>query len=105
MAAFQYTGYRTLIYFKYLDRGAGHTLVADPGGQYDIVATESDLAVPPGDGRWIPVPPPAPEPEPEVKPVKSGKGNLSVSDAPVAVPDLIKPEVKPESEPEPSDDA
>ncbi len=77
---FAYTGYRRIIYFKFLDLQSGHTLVADPGGQYEIMATESGISVPPGDGFWtlrpsLPPPPIKPaitskaEPVPKLKPV------------------------------------
>ncbi len=59
--AFQYTGYQTMIYFKYLDLLTGHTLVANPGGEYEMQATESG-PIPPGDGRWTSAPPPPPAP-------------------------------------------
>jgi len=82
---FAYTGYRRIIYFKFLDLQSGHTLVADPGGQYEIMATESGISVPPGDGLWTsllpPVPLAIPPPEPKVKePVKAKEAPRSLTE-------------------------
>ncbi len=96
---FAYTGYRRVYYFKYLDIRAGHTLVADPGQQYEIQATESDIPVPPGDGLWSLIYP---------SPLKS-VSNIAVTEtsAPRLVPlsevtsEEVKNKLKTKSEPEP----
>lgn len=52
-----FTGGVPLTYSQYLDVQAGHTLVAQPGGEYDIEAASGypyALPEPPADGRWIP---------------------------------------------------
>lgn len=65
------------VYSDYLDLEHHRTLVADPGGTYDIAAAPRELPnedgelvpvelpVPPPDGRWA-----DPEPEPAPKPKK-----------------------------------
>jgi hypothetical protein len=51
--ACRYLGYETRVYPQYLDLTAGGTLIADPGGEYDLAAAGSlDLPVPPADGLW-----------------------------------------------------
>jgi hypothetical protein len=53
---FIFTGTETLTYSQYLDVQAGHTLVAQPGGEYEIEPASGypyPLPEPPGDGRWI----------------------------------------------------
>lgn len=50
-----FLGTEILIYPQYLDVVAGHTLVASPGGSYQIQVASGYpgvTAVPPGDGRW-----------------------------------------------------
>ena len=50
---YRYLGYETRTYVRYLDAATSHTLTADPGGSYDILAAGSqDFPVPPGDGLW-----------------------------------------------------
>ena len=46
-----------LTYPQYLDAQAGHTLVAQPGGEYDVELASGypgPRGPVPGDGRWIP---------------------------------------------------
>jgi hypothetical protein len=52
-----YGGTETRQYPAYRDASSGSTLVAEPGGSYDMepVAGAEDLPVPPRDGLW-PVP-------------------------------------------------
>ena len=48
-----YLGHQVLTYPKYLDADTSCTLIAAPGGSYDIVPAGSlDLPVPPADGLW-----------------------------------------------------
>jgi hypothetical protein len=50
---YRYLGYETRTYVQYLDQEAGTTLVADPGGSYDMLPAGSwDMPVPPPDGLW-----------------------------------------------------
>jgi hypothetical protein len=55
-AAEIFTGTQTYIYPQYLDELAQHTLVAHPGGVYEIEPASGNPGVPaiPGDGRWQP---------------------------------------------------
>lgn len=57
--AHRYTGADTRTYPAYLDAATRLTLVAEPGGVYEIAAAgdDADLPVPPGDGRWRTEPP------------------------------------------------
>lgn len=97
MGRHTYTGGVEQIYADYRDAGTGQTLVASPGGTYDIQAAPRsalsepdehgdtvhvpvDLPVPPPDGRWAdpePVKPPKPKtpaqgPVTPSEPVKEG---------------------------------
>jgi hypothetical protein len=49
-----FLGTETYIYLQYLDVVTGHTLVASPGGSYQIQVASGNPGVmlPPGDGRW-----------------------------------------------------
>lgn len=49
-----FSGYITTGYMQYLDLGTGHTLVAVPGGIYDIAIASGweALAAIPADGNW-----------------------------------------------------
>jgi hypothetical protein len=50
---YQYLGYETRTYVQYLVEPAGTTLIADPGGSYDMAPAGSwVLPVPPADGLW-----------------------------------------------------
>ena len=62
---FRFLGDVPLLYTQYRDEAADRPLLADPGGEYDMIpAGGVNLPVPPADGRWGPVtpasgPPPA----------------------------------------------
>jgi hypothetical protein len=51
-----FQGAETLCYVDYLDTIAGHTLVAAPGGTYQIAPAgegfDYGFAIPPPDGLW-----------------------------------------------------
>jgi hypothetical protein len=54
-----FTGPETLVYPGYIDLGAQHTLVAVPGGTYQIIPAgqgdpviDANNPVPPADGLW-----------------------------------------------------
>lgn len=54
-----FNGDAVTTYAEYIDAEAGRTLVAEPGGTYDIAPARGharELPVPP-DGRWTPVKP------------------------------------------------
>lgn len=51
MARFSYTGSDERVYPAYRDVDAGKTLLASPGGSYEIAAADK-ASVPPPDGRW-----------------------------------------------------
>lgn len=51
MGRYSYTGDDERVYPGYRDVGAGTTLVAEPGGSYEIAAPD-EAPVPPPDGRW-----------------------------------------------------
>ena len=78
---YSFVGLNTLGYPDYRDLATGRMLVADPGGSYGIAAIDSQLAVPPPDGRWQagsgapPGPPPAPPAVPPVPPVPAVEGS------------------------------
>jgi hypothetical protein len=50
-----FTGNETLTYLQYLDVQAGRTLVAVPGGTYDVAVASGyvNVGLLPDDGRWI----------------------------------------------------
>ena len=67
---YPFTGSDTRIYSQYRDLATDRTLVASPGGSYDMApAGQYGLPVPPGDGNWgratTPPPPDAPAPAPD----------------------------------------
>jgi len=64
-----YTGHQRRVYPSYRDTGTGTTLVADPGGVYDIEPAASRWPLPPvpADHRFIPGNPP-PKPDKPGKP-------------------------------------
>ena len=102
---FAYTGYRRVFYFKYLDIRAGHTLVADPGQQYEIQATESDISVPPADGLWSLVYPSSPKSVSKFSPTETGvpliDDHVEVDDHEEEPKPETEIEIDLESEPEP----
>ncbi len=51
-----FNGYRRTAYFKYRDLDSDVTLIAEPGEQYRIEATEPGIVVPPPDGMWAVAP-------------------------------------------------
>jgi hypothetical protein len=57
LALYQFHGPETLVYPDYIDWGAQHTLVAVPGGTYDIYPPPPSLGLPcaPPDGLWTAV--------------------------------------------------
>lgn len=75
MSRHTYTGTAEQVYSDYLDLAKGSTLVAEPGGTYDIAGAPRELPnadgehvpielpVPPSDGNWA-------DPEPAAKPKK-----------------------------------
>jgi hypothetical protein len=70
-----YTGYQALTFGDYMNLSTGRTLVAEPGGEYDIMPASGRnvddipapwfVAVPPAEERALKS---APEPEPESGP-------------------------------------
>jgi hypothetical protein len=72
---FTFTGDSTLTYVQYMDVQADRTLIAAPGGSYEMTpAGNWNLPVPPADGRWESAEggdgdPPAAEPEAAVPPL------------------------------------
>jgi hypothetical protein len=67
----RYLGFETRTYVQYLDAEASTTLIASPGGSYDIVPAGSlDFPVPPADGLWEAEasPPPPPQASPAAVP-------------------------------------
>jgi hypothetical protein len=57
LALYKFNGPVTLVYPDYIDAQAGHTLVASPGGIYDILIPGPGLGAPavPNDGLWAAV--------------------------------------------------
>ena len=51
-------------YPSYVDTVTETMLIAQTGGTYGMRAVEPAFPVPPGDGRWAPVPPAPPAPPP-----------------------------------------
>jgi hypothetical protein len=50
---YRYLGYETRTYVQYLDADADRTLIASPGGTYDIRPAGSlNFPLPPADGMW-----------------------------------------------------
>jgi hypothetical protein len=62
--SYRFTGYGRTGYFAYRDLATGKMLIADPGGVYEMQSVTLMDPVPPGDGRWEPVPAAAPPPPP-----------------------------------------